>query len=154
MKKTRLLSLEYKPGYSDMMGGYYREWLDQDENGGWRLTTRERDIWRGPETTTVYEVSPEAIAGFEDFLAENEIFSLRYREPDGLFITDYSPWSYQFRYSSGPEDGGKVKHCDLEQCRKYSAEDLKLLNELEERFEALRGKVLSTQVRPEQKEEE
>ncbi len=154
MKKTRLLSLEYKPGYSDMLGGYYREWLDQDEKGEWRLTTRERDIWRGPETITVYEVSPQAVAGFVAFLEENRIFSLEDREDDGLFITDYSPWAYRFRYADGTEDGAGVKYCDLEQCRKYSSEDRKLLEELEERFEALRGKVLSTEIRQEQEEEE
>lgn len=139
LKNTVLRRLEYSPGYGDMRGERHYESLEKTDNGDWVIVSSDREYFDAPTVTTTYEVSAEAVAQFEIFLTKNKILSLAERKDSKDFITDYSPWSYCIVL----DDGACGEYCTIRQYKRYSKKDYKLLNELRERFQSLRGRKIS-----------
>jgi len=59
-------------------------------------------------------------------------------------MTDYRPWNYTFTFDESAADGSKREYYSFSQYLMYSDKDYALIKELEERFKALQGKVIST----------
>ncbi len=146
MKDFNLVRVRFSPGYGDMLGGYHSSSLEKDENGNWVFICRDREEHSSPTTVSVYAVSDEKAAEFEDFISKNKVTSLEKRLKSDLFATDYSPWSWTFDYET--TSFGKVKRddCRLEEYRRYSKKDMELLSELREKFNGLRGDKISETV--------
>ena len=53
MKGFKLLEFWYSPGYSDMRDGRHSVSLDQDENGVWTMTCRDRESHGMPNEVKV-----------------------------------------------------------------------------------------------------
>ena len=143
MKEIKIRGISYSPGYSDMRGGYHGVALRKDKDGSWTYVCRDREDYRAPAVTAVYRVSAEAVEQLEGFISEMKIFSLEDRPKSNLFATDYSPWSWNIEYET--TSFGKLKQgdCSIEEYKMYSKRDYELLNELLERFTALRGEKIS-----------
>ena len=80
--------------------------------------------------------------------------SLSNRGDSDLFATDYSPWSYTLVFANpSPEDRKRVI-VSFGQYKEYSDEDSELIKELSERFEALKGEVISETVESDEEPED
>ena len=53
MKGFKLLEFWYSPGYSDMRGGRHSVSLDQNEDGVWTMTCRDRESHGMPNEVKV-----------------------------------------------------------------------------------------------------
>ena len=146
MKEIRITRINYRPGYGDMLGGYHEVILRKDKDGNWTYVSRDREDYRAPTVTTVYGVADEAVAQLEEFILEKKILSLADRPKSDIFATDYSPWSWSIDCET--KSLGKIEqsYCIIEEYKRYSGRDYELLNELRERFTALRGEKISETV--------
>ena len=79
MKDIKLINLFYKPGYSDMRGGYHSAELKKTEGNKWVVECSDREDHRSPNVVTVYAVADEAVADLEKFLARKKFKSLEKR---------------------------------------------------------------------------
>ena len=145
-ERFKLIEFYYHPGYCDMLGGGHSVSLRRDEEGIWRCTCRDRKQHDAPETVTVYEVSADSVAQFEEFILKNKVLSLAKRPKSDVFATDYSPWGYSIDYEIKRFLRTDCKYCSIGEYRKYSKRDRDVLNELHERFMALRGQKISETV--------
>ncbi len=136
-------AFSYHPGYCDMNGESHSMRLGKDKNGVWTIESHDRENMEEPFITTVYAVETEDVEAFVDFLYEKDVFSLQERPESDLFITDYSFWNYSMDFADASGDKPKYTHFAIEEYKEYSDEDNKLLRELEERFEKLKGAVIS-----------
>ena len=59
-------------------------------------------------------------------------------------MTDYRPWNYSMCFNTNATEGSKREYFSFSQYLKYSDADRALIKELNARFEALRGKIIST----------
>lgn len=144
MMPIKIHSVRYSPGYGDMRGEYHNVSLTENKDGDTVMICTDRDFFNAPEVVTTYAVGPAALASFEKFLAKKNIPSLALRPKSDLFATDYSPWSWYIVYDAVLFGKTTRKECSIKQYRMYSPIDRMLLNELEERFSALRGEQIST----------
>lgn len=152
MKKIVLQGCTYSPGYSDMRGAAHSMELEKEETG-WVMICRDREYYSAPTKVAVYRVSVEAVAEFEDFIVKKRILSLENRLKSKVFITDYSPWSFDIDYEKTALGKTDQEFCSIGQNRIYSPLDRRKLEELKERFLALRGEILSETVEEKRKEE-
>ena len=143
MKGFDLESLRYRPGYCDMLGGVHSTALEKNKSGEWTIICRESNDHMSPIIVTTYEVAPEAVAEFEEFLLKNKVVQLEKRPKSDMFVTDYSPWSWRIYYSKTSFGKTTGKSAEISEYRKYSKEDHELLNELQKRLFALRGRKIS-----------
>ena len=60
-----------------------------------------------------------------------------------MFATDYSQWSWSIDYDVTSFGKTRREYCNFDEYKKYTGHDYDILNELEERFEALRGEKIS-----------
>lgn len=143
MKTIKILSINYRPGYGDMLGEYHEASLRKDRDGKWTYICCDRENHRAPKVTKVYTVEDEAVERFEDFLSKKGVLSLGDRSESNLFATDYSPWSWYIDYEE--KSFGKIRQrfCNIEEYREYSTNDYKLLNTLCDQFTALRGEKIT-----------
>lgn len=142
-----LIELRYYPGYSDMNGGYHGECLKKDESGKWIIECENRNSLDDPEILTVYSVDSSKQQEFEAFLKEKNVSSLMNNEESDDFVTDYSPWSYNIVYTDPSSSNNRKRiYVNFGQYKKYSDEDYELIKELGERFDSLKGEVLSETV--------
>ena len=88
--------------------------------------------------TTVYKVSAEAVEQLEEFISEKKIISLKDRPKSDLFVTDYSPWRWSIDYETTSFGKPKLHCCSIDEFKEYSNSDSALLDDLYERFTALR----------------
>lgn len=139
MKKILLRKIEYIPGYGDMRGERHYQSLEKNGDGEWVIVSSDREYFDAPTVITTYEVSTEAVAQFEVFLAKKKILSLSDRKDSKDFITDYRPWSFCIV----SDDGTYGKYCTIEQYKQYSRKDYELLTKLREQFYNLRGRKIS-----------
>ena len=139
MKDFKLHRMSYSPGYGDMLGEYHESTLRKSPEGGWTLVCTRRERHDLPKVTATYAVSDEAVAQLAAFITENDILSLENRLSSDLFMTDYHPWGWRMDYDATAFGKTERKYCSIEEYKQYSGRDYKLLNELRERFEALRG---------------
>ncbi len=146
MKEIKIHRISYSPGYSDMLGGYHEVTLRKDNSGSWTYVCRDREDYRAPTVTTVYGVSDEAAEQLEGFIKKKNFFSLKDRPKSDLFVTDYSPWSWSIDYETASFGKTEQEYCHIEEYKRYSGRDYELLNELRERFTALRGEIISETV--------
>ncbi|WP_044915560.1 hypothetical protein [Butyrivibrio sp. WCE2006] len=65
------------------------------------------------------------------------------REDSNAFVTDYAPWYYTIRIVDQTTDYSQTARYNLEEYKVYSDEDYELLNELDQKFDELRGKKIS-----------
>ena len=136
-------SFTYRPGYSDMNGGYHCCELKQTEAGDWIITDDDREEIGVPEIVTTYAVSSEAVAEFAAFLKEKKVLSLENRKDSDDFVTDYSAWSISFVFVT-EQDGKKNRDShSISQYKKYYDKDYETINEIRERFKALYGDMIS-----------
>lgn len=138
-----LLEFRFSPGYCDMAGGHHYENLHRDETGQWVIVSRNRNVFSDPASVMTYAVSEEAVREFVSFIAEKKVLELEDRKDSDLFITDYSPWSFTFVFSNPSEKSLRTKICTLAEYKMYSDEDRRLIDELEQRFLAMRGEIIS-----------
>ena len=96
-----------------------------------------------PTVVSTYAVSEEAVARFAEFILKKSVISLEKRPKSDMFVTDYSPWSWSIDYETTQFGNTKRESCSIEQYKTYSRKDDELLDELKERFCALRGEKLS-----------
>ncbi len=143
MKKIKIHSINYHPGYGDMSGEFHEASLKRDANGNLTYVSRDREDHRCPTVTAVYTVSPEAFERLSEFISEKKILSLEKRPKSDLFATDYSPWRWSFAYETTSFGKTKTGYCSIDEYKRYSGRDYGLLNELRERFTALRGEKIS-----------
>ena len=143
MKEIKINSVSFSPGYGDMLGGYHKSTLRKDKDGGWIYVCSDRETHDRPAITTVYAVSDEAVAQFEEFIKSNKVLSLEGRPESNMFMTDYSPWSWSIDYDTTALGKPRREYCSFGEYKKYSGQDYKLLSELEKRFTALRGEKIS-----------
>jgi len=143
MKEIKIRRISYRPGYGDMLGGYHESTLKKDKEGGWTFACSDRETYDRPTVTTIYAVSDEAVERLEEFISEKRILSLEDRPKSDMFATDYSPWSWSFDYETTSFEKTKREYCSFGEYKRYSGRDYDILNELRERFEALRGEKIS-----------
>ena len=143
MKQIRLRKVRYSPGYSDMNGGRHSMSLVKDAGGCWTFICSDREAYDVPTVTAAYAVSDEAVAQFEKFITRNRIFSLEKRPKSSEFATDYSQWSFSFDYEKTAFEKIERDSCDFDEYKRYSRADYALINELCDRFTALRGEKIS-----------
>ena len=143
MKDVKLHSVHYSPGYGDMLGQYHGSTLRKGPDGAWIMVCTDRERHDMPKVTATYAVSHQAVAQLTAFMAEKKIFSLENRLKSNRFVTDYHPWSWSVDYDATAFGKTERKYCCIEEKKHYSARDYKILNELRERFEALRGEKIA-----------
>ena len=143
MKEIKISRVSFSPGYGDMLGAYHGCELRKEKDGRWICVCRDREAHCEPTVVTVYCVSDEAVARFEEFIKENGIFALENRPESDLFMTDYSPWSWNIDYDTVFSGKTERRYFSLGEYRRYSGRDYELLRELERRFLALRGEKIS-----------
>ncbi len=142
-KDIRLKEMVISPGYGDMRGSYHRQSLKKDESGVWRYVSEDREDFREPVTVTVYSVKQDDAESFIEFLSDVDVTGLEDRPDSDMFVTDYSPWSV-FLSMDAPDKGPyRMSFCRIQEYKKYSADDYKLINEIKKRFADLRGDVVS-----------
>ena len=149
-----LIEFRYYPGYSDMDGGYHGETLKKDENGEWIIECRDKKSIDKPEITTIYSVNEKYEKNFEAFLKDNNVASLTNRGDSDVFATDYSPWSYSVDFTDPSSESGKRINVSFGEYKEYSDEDYKLIKKLGERFEGLKGDVLSETVESDEEDQD
>ncbi len=144
-EESRILwEFDHHPGYSDMNGGYHRESLKHDkETGKWVIVCEYREDFESDDITTVYAVSDEAVEEFERFIEKKKVRKLVNRKDSDEFVTDYSAWSYNIVYTDPEGTYSSRKEYRIEQYKKYSDADHKLINELYEQFKKLFGEKIS-----------
>ena len=143
MKEIKINRVSYSPGYGDMLGGYHESTLRKDKDGNWTYICCDRETHDRPTVTTVYAVSAEEVAQFEEFIKAKKVLSLEGRPQSNMFMTDYSPWSWSIDYDTTAFGKTKREYCSLGEYKRYSGSDYELLNELEKRFTAIRGEKIS-----------
>ena len=143
MKDFSLHRLSYSPGYGDMLGQYESSTLRKTPDGGWTLACTRREHHDLPKVTATYAVDHRAVAELAAYIVENRILSLEKRPQSNLFVTDYHPWCWYMDYDATTFGKRERKYWRIEEHQLYSTRDYKLLNELRQRFEALRGEKLS-----------
>ncbi len=143
VKGFRIERICYSPGYGDMRGGYHEVVLKKDDDGNWTYVTSDRETHDQPTVTATYAVSKEAVAELEAFIEEKKILSLESRSESDMFATDYSPWSWSIDYEKTSFGKTKQEYCRFGEYQRYSDRDYELLNELKERFTAVRGEKIS-----------
>jgi Predicted Zn-dependent hydrolases of the beta-lactamase fold len=126
-----------------MDGESHYESLEKNENGQWVIISRDKENMGEPMIETTYEVSDEAVKGFDTFIRDKNILSLQNRKDSDEFITDYSSWNYSFTYDNSSIGGDSWEMYSLGQYKVYSDEDFKLLKELDKQFQDMHGKKLS-----------
>ena len=120
--------------------------MRKDKDGNWTYVSRDREDYRAPTVTTVYGVADEAVERLEEFISKKNILSLEDRTKSDIFATDYSPWSWSIDYETASFGKTKPEYCSIEEYKIYSGRDYESLNELRERFTALRGEKISETV--------
>jgi len=143
MREIRLHRVTCRPGYGDMLGGYHSVSLEKVADGKWTFVRRDREEHSKPTIVCTYEVSQEDVRQFAEYIGKNRVLSLEKRRKSNLFVTDYSPWSWNIDYETTSFGKIKKKYCCIDEYRKYSGRDYDLLNELRRRFESLRGEKIS-----------
>ena len=143
MRHIELRSVIYSPGYCDMLGGYHRVSLEKDGDGNWAYVCSSSEERSEPTVVCTYAVTEDAVKRFAGFITEKRVASLEKRRKSDMFATDYSPWSWSINYDTVSFGKTKRNHCSIGEYKKYSDSDHKLLEELRERFFALRGEKLS-----------
>ena len=88
MKGFDLESLRYRPGYCDMLGGVHSTALEKNKSGEWTIICRESNDHMSPIIVTTYEVAPEAVAEFEEFLLKNKVVQLEKRVSKKRYVRD------------------------------------------------------------------
>lgn len=138
-----LYSFSYRPGYSDMNGAYHSEGLKMNKDGSWIIESDDREEIGEPTVVTTYAVDAAAVFEFEAFLKEKKVLTLENRKDSDDFMTDYSSWSISFSFVH--EENGEKKYEDhrIDQYKKYYDADYKIIGEIIDKFNALRGEVLS-----------
>ena len=143
MKNMKLRRVSYSPGDCDMLGEYHSVSLEKGGDGKWTFVCRDRSIHSEPTVVCAYEVSDEDVSRFEEFILKNKVVSLENRPKSDMFATDYSPWRWSLDYERTSFGKTERRYCGIDEYKRYSAGDYKLLNELSERLYALRGEKLS-----------
>lgn len=143
MKDIKLINVFYKPGYSDMRGGYHSAELKKTEGNKWVVECNDREDHRSPNIVTVYAAADEAVADLEKFLARERFKSLEKRLKSDMFITDYSPWRISIEYVETVFGKTTEKECNLAEYRVYTKRDRDFLSELKDRFGKLKGEKIS-----------
>lgn len=132
-REIGLSEIYYRPGYNDMSGEGHENTLRCKEEK-WTLRSIDRSPVTFKETETTYAVDAAAVAELESFIVENNICDLSQRENSGLFITDYTPWSFTIVFGKV----GSRKTCTFGEYLDYSDRDNELIGELRKRLEALK----------------
>ena len=148
-----LIELRYHPGYGDMNGGYHGECLKKGENGEWIIESENRNSLDEPEIKIVYSVKATDQQDFEAFIKDKNVASLMNNEDSDEFVTDYSPWNYSIVYADPSSASSRKRiYVSFGEYQKYSEADYELIKELRERFDALKGEVLSETIESEAEE--
>ena len=141
-----LVQFEYSPGYSDMNGETHITTLRRDKDGKWVMISRDRESIAEPMVVTTYNVHPDAVNHFEEFLKEKNVAALSRRSESDLFVTDYSPWSMTIEFGEIVEGGADQKRYRINEYRNYSNRDKKLIKSTIEAFYNLRGEKISEEI--------
>ena len=141
--KGSLRSFSYSPGYCDMNGESHHDQLKKTKDGKWIYISIYRKEHGEPTITSTYSVSDNDVNKFESFIKEKKILSLTKRPKSSDFITDYSPWTYGIDFDCSASGGRTFESDNISQYRKYSNKDFALLKELDERFDKLKGELIS-----------
>ena len=140
---SELIEFNFHPGYGDMSGEYHNEYLHKNDAGEWTIECRDSRSFAEPTVVTEYAVSADAVKAFEGFIRNNDVASLADRPDSDLFVTDYSPWSYEIRFSDpAGKDPGGIRF-SMEEYREYSDRDRELLIKLREQYDSLKGEIVS-----------
>lgn len=142
-----LLTMWYRPGYSDMNGGFHKEVLrkatsEEDADGGWVIECSDKEDLGSPTIDCVYSVPADRLLSFESFLKDSNLVALGNRADSTDFVTDYSPWSYSFTFDNSSVGGNKTESYYLYQYKEYSDADRELLAKLGEEYKGLFGELI------------
>ena len=113
MKEIKIHSIRYSPGYGDMLGEHHDITLKKDINGSWTYVSSDREVYDGPTVTSIYSVSDDALAQFEEFISKKKILSLSDRPKSDLFVTDYSPWDWNIYYDMTSFGETRQEYCSI-----------------------------------------
>ena len=138
-----LTEFRVNPGYGDMDGGYHCMTLKKDESDEWVIVSEDRDTYSAPTIITTYAVTEDGVSSFAGFLKDNNVLSLMNRKDSDDFIYDYHAWSYNLIYDNTSIGGSSYETYTISQYKEYSDKDYDLLNEIDNRFDDLRGEVIS-----------
>ena len=138
-----LIEFNHNPGYGDECGALHDECLRKNDSGEWTIECRDLEYIGEPMVITTYEVSSDDVLAFETFVKESGILDLQNRSDSDEFMTDYRPWNYSMCFNTNATEGSKREYFSFSQYLKYSDADRALIKELNARFEALRGKIIS-----------
>lgn len=138
-----LTSFRYSPGYCDMRGESHQCELKKNDDGAWVFISRDRDCHSNPFTVLTYSVSPERASEFEEYIKKINFISLSKRLKSSEFVTDYSPWHFTVVFDCSEIGGSGYDDYGISQYRIYSPMDQKLLKEVKEKFNAIKGELIS-----------
>ena len=138
-----LKSVRFSPGYSDMLGAARSTVLKKDADDKWIIEENAREDHSSPTHVTVYAVSEENVAAFEAFIRDKKVYDLPNRKDSDDFVTDYSPWGWRLEYTDPDSSKKTWEYVDIREYKKYSDSDYRLIKELREQFEGLKGEKIS-----------
>ncbi len=140
-----LIEFDYYPGYGDMEGGRHSETLRKNDDGEWVIECCDQETFNSPTVITTYALAVDA-KELESFIKDKKVLALTARGDSDLFATDYHPWSYSIIFDNSSLGGKAFETYSIEEYKEYSDNDIKLLNELREKFRSLRGEVIAETV--------
>lgn len=138
-----LKEFRYRPGYSDMDGGYHSEQLYKGDDGKWIIEVRDKNSMSDPTVVTKYFVGFDSETYFEAYLKENKIPSLEKRNDSDDVVTDYSPWSYTIVFEKQTESGVEIQEYNLYEFKEYSDDDRSLIKAMKGLYNNLKSNKIS-----------
>ena len=138
-----LKEFRYRPGYSDMDGGYHSDVLYKGDDGKWIIESRNRSSMSDPTVVTKYVVGYDSEIEFEAYLKSSDIPSLENRKDSDLFVTDYTPWHYTIVFELQTDKGIEIQEFDLDEYKEYSDKDYSLIKSMKTQFDMLKSNKIS-----------
>lgn len=139
----KLVEFTYRPGYSDMEGGYHSETLKRGDDGRWIIECRDRETHSDPTIVTTYQVGTDSETYFEGFIKEENIPEYENRKESDDFVTDYSPWSYHMVFEKDTGSGTEIQEFTINEFREYSDDEYTNIKKMNSLFKCLKNTKLS-----------
>ena len=146
LKGIELEYYDHRPGYNYMNGCYFYDTLRQIDKR-WVIQSYSCEAAGEPLTITTYAVLADKLIAFDDFIREKDVVSLEQRGDSNNFVTDYSPWEYAICFKKASPDDERRSMFYLDEYKEYSDEDYALLEELDKKFEEMKGSIIGEETK-------
>lgn len=146
LKNIELEYYDHRAGTNTMIGGGSYDTVREIDDR-WVIQSFYCEAAGEPMTVTTYAVLVDKLIAFDEFIREKDVVSLEQRGDSNNFVTDYSPWEYAICFKKASPDDERRSMFYLDEYKEYSDEDYALLEELDKKFEEMKGSVLGEETR-------